>query len=297
MPIPLEMRQDTVFSMKKTLRIRDNVVPLNPALIMGVLNMTPDSFSDGGELLKEEALVRKAGEMLMDGATILDIGGYSTRPGAAEVSPQEELNRVIPAITAIRSKFPEAYLSVDTFRASVAQEAITAGADMVNDVSGGSLDPDMFPTVAALHVPYILMHMRGTPATMSGLSDYDDLLLEVWQYFRDKLHEARSYGMEDIVIDPGFGFAKTIEQNYIMLKNLAYFHSLELPLLIGVSRKSMIWKKLQVQPAEAVNGTSVLNTYALLQGASVLRVHDVKEAAQTIALVNELTNADYIKGD
>ena len=285
------MGQDTLFSTKSTLRVGGNILPLEPPLIMGILNVTPDSFSDGGELKNEKILLERAGQMLGDGAAILDIGGYSTRPGAQDISVKAELDRVLPAITAIRSEFPGAIISVDTFRSEVARHAVDAGADMINDVSGGGLDEKMFGTVAELKVPYVLMHMKGTPQTMKSMTQYEHLLAEMLQYYHERVQVLRSLGVEEIIIDPGFGFAKNIDQNYYLLKNASYFRSLGLPLLIGISRKSMIFKVLGTEPSEAVNGTSVLNTHAILEGASILRVHDVREAMECIRLTEKLKKA------
>nr|WP_255647401.1 dihydropteroate synthase [Fulvivirga sedimenti] len=257
---------------------------------MGILNITPDSFSDGGELDSSDALLLRAEEMLNAGASILDIGGYSTRPGADDISENTELERVIPVIQMLRETFPDALLSIDTFRSRVAAEAVTAGANMVNDISGGSLDQDMFSTIAALDVPYVLMHMKGTPQTMKNEAHYENMLTEMLEYFRKKLEQLAGLGVTEIILDPGFGFAKNIDQNYYLLKNMSYFKSLGLPLLTGISRKSLIFKLLNIEPRDAVNGTSVLNTYALMEGASLLRVHDVKAAMECIKLTEKIKN-------
>ncbi len=279
------MGQDTLFYRKSTLRIHDKILSADPPLIMGILNVTPDSFSDGGLFTGLENAMRQVKRMIGEGADIIDVGGYSTRPGAAMVTEQEEIDRTAPVIAAITEQYPEITVSVDTFRAKVAAEAVAAGAGLVNDVSGGQQDPDMYSTVAGLNVPYVLMHMRGTPQTMQTETEYDNILLSIWQFFRDKIHLARQAGVREIILDPGFGFAKTISQNYYILENLGYFHSLNLPLLVGLSRKSMIYKRLNIPAAEAVNGTTVLNVIALQQGAQILRVHDVREAKETIALM------------
>jgi len=280
--------QVTLFSTKKTLRIGGNLISMDPPAIMGILNVTPDSFSDGGELQSESEVLKRAEKMILAGAQILDIGGYSTRPGAKDISPEEETARLIPAIKSIRKSFPEIAISADTFRAGIARRALDEGADMINDISGGSLDDQMFQTVADAGVPYILMHMRGTPQTMKSLTDYEHLLDEMMDYFRIKIRKLNELGVREIILDPGFGFAKTIDQNYYLLKNMGYFESLGLPLLIGISRKSMIFKTLGVPPANAVNGTTVLNTEALINGASILRVHDVSQAAECIRLMQKL---------
>ncbi len=224
--------------------------------------------------------------MLSEGAVIIDIGGYSSRPGASDISETEELGRVLCHIENIRRELPELYISIDTFRSVVAREAIQYGADVVNDISGGELDPQMFDTIASANVPYILMHMRGTPQTMAQQTQYDNMLLEMFVYFRNKVTELRRKGLKDIILDPGIGFSKTIEQNYELLSELEYFRKLEAPLLVGLSRKSMIYKTLGVGPEEALNGTTALHMIALMNGAAILRVHDVKEAVETAKLFN-----------
>lgn len=259
---------------------------------MGILNATPDSFYANSRVSNLDMTLAKAGQMLADGATFLDIGGYSTRPGAPEVSEQEELDRVIPVIEAVAQAYPDARISVDTFRAKVAQEAIKKGAHLINDVSGGTLDEAMFETIGRLGVPYVLMHMRGTPQTMTSLTEYPNGLVEdLISYYTEKVATLRALGVKDILLDPGFGFAKTLDQNYFLLKHLQALEMLELPLLIGLSRKGMIYKPLQVEPSEALTGTIVANTLALLNGADILRVHDVKEAVQTIQLVHKTKSA------
>lgn len=252
---------------------------------MGILNITPDSFFDGSRVVQHEQLLQQAQQMLDNGATFIDIGGYSNRPGATEVSLAEELNRVIPAIEFLSKQLPQAIISIDTFRAEVAKQAVQAGASIVNDISSGEDDPDMFSTVAALGVPYIMMHKRGTPQTMQQFTQYQNVTLEVIDYFNHKIAAARAAGIVDIIIDPGFGFAKTLEQNYELLKNLSQFKVTELPVLIGVSRKKMIQQVTQTDAAHALNGTTVVNTLALLGGAHILRVHDVKEAKECINIV------------
>ncbi|WP_448529752.1 dihydropteroate synthase [Raineya sp.] len=261
---------------------------LDKPWVMGILNITPDSFFEGSRQKNIDELLRNAEKMLSEGADILDVGGYSTRPGASEVSLQEELQRVIPAIEAIRSKFPECLISIDTFRSEVAQKAIASGADIINDISGGSLDEKMFDTVACLQVPYILMHSRGNPQTMSQMCHYENILLEILHFFEQKIKKLRILGVKDIIADVGFGFAKNIDQNFFLLKNLSYFQILQVPLLVGISRKSMIYKTLSISPYEALNGTTALNMFALMQGANILRVHDAKEAKETILLYQKL---------
>jgi len=255
---------------------------------MGILNVTPDSFFDGGRYTSLEAILARAGQMLADGADFLDVGGYSTRPGAEEVPEEEERRRVVEAIRAIRQRFPEALLTVDTFRASVAEAAAGEGAIMVNDISGGGLDPKMFETVARLGVPYILMHMRGTPQTMNTLTEYSDVVTDLITYFHEKLHTLREHNVKDIIVDPGFGFAKTVTQNFQLLAQLGQLSILERPLLVGVSRKTMIWKTLDTTPEGALNGTTALNMAALMQGADILRVHDVREAREVVRLFTAL---------
>jgi len=252
--------------------------------IMGILNVTPDSFYSGSRSQEVASSIQIGQAMLSAGADILDIGGYSTRPGADDISIEEELNRVIPVIKGIASESPEAIISIDTFRSVVARKAVEAGASIINDVSGGNLDGQMFQTVADLGVPYILMHMRGTPQTMKELNDYDHLLNDIAKELDEKKQRLLKLGVSDIVIDPGFGFAKNISQNYEILRNLGYLKRLKLPILAGVSRKSMIYKTLKLSPEEALNGTTALNMAVLINGASILRVHDVKEAAETVKL-------------
>ena len=255
---------------------------------MGIINVTPDSFYDGGKMDTSEAIIRYAGKMLHDGATFLDIGGYSSRPGAADVSETEELQRVLPAIEALVNEFPEVIISIDTFRSTIAQKAIAAGAAIVNDISGGRMDTEMIDIVAQLQVPYVMMHMRGNPRSMTALAQYENVTREVLRYFSERIAIARKAGINDIVVDPGFGFAKTREQSFELLNNLELFQHLDLPFLVGISRKSMIYKTLNVTPQEALNGTTALHGVALLKGASILRVHDVKEAMESISLLVKL---------
>lgn len=254
---------------------------------MGILNLTPDSFFPGSRLNSAEEAVRKAEQMLADGADMLDIGGYSTRPGAAEVTSQEEQDRILPAIEAILQNFPEAIISVDTFRADVAEASIAAGAHIINDVGGGLLDEAMFETVARLQVPYILMHMRGTPQTMASLTEYNNLVTDVLDEMRVQLAKLQQLGVKDVILDPGFGFAKTVDQNYELLRHLEEFRIFGLPVLVGMSRKSMVYKSLGINQADALTGTIAVNSVALMKGADILRVHDVKEAKQTIVLLEK----------
>lgn len=256
---------------------------------MGILNVTPDSFYDGGQFFREEVkLLRQTEKMLAEGATFIDIGGYSSRPGADEVSEEEEKQRAVKAVATVAKHFPEALLSVDTFRASVAREAVAAGARMINDITGGAGDEAMARTVGELSVPYVLMHMRGTPQTMQTLTDYDDLVVELIDYFQQRLNSLQTLGVKDVVIDLGFGFAKTIEQNFTLLSHLDAFRALGVPILAGLSRKSTIYRTLGINAEAALNGTTVLNTVALLKGTSILRVHDVREAVEAVQLVQHI---------
>jgi dihydropteroate synthase len=256
---------------------------------MGIINLTPDSFYEGSRTSTLDEIIKKASEMLDEGADILDIGGYSSRPGAKDISEKEETERVVDGINEIVKHFPASIISVDTFRSQVAGEAIKAGASIVNDISAGHLDDRMLETVAKLAVPYVAMHMRGTPQTMKTLTDYDNLIEEIMTYFSDTIHRCEKSGINDLILDPGFGFAKTIEQNFELLRNLDHFESLKKPLLVGLSRKSMIYKSLNLTADKSLNGTTSLNTIALFKGASILRVHDIKEAAEVVKLVNQLS--------
>ncbi len=280
--------KDSFFQVKSTLNIDGNLMLLDEPKVMGILNITPDSFYEGSRIEEEKDLLKKTESMLSGGADFIDIGGYSTRPGAEDVPADEEERRVCTAIAIIKKEFPEAVISVDTFRSTVAIAAVTSGANIINDVSGGKLDKNMFETVARLGAPYILMHMRGTPQNMKSLANYEDLLTEVYQEIQGQVTELKKLGVSDIIIDPGFGFAKTISHNYEILKNLKYFQQLELPILAGISRKSMIYKTLNISPEESLNGTTALNMAALINGASILRVHDVKEAKECVQLYNEM---------
>lgn len=274
---------------RHSINCRGRLIDLTRPAVMGILNLTPDSFYAGSRVPdgagSEAALVDRAGQMLADGATFLDLGGYSTRPGAADISPAEEADRVLPAIELIRRTFPNALLSVDTFRASVARQAVAAGACLVNDVSGGTLDAEMFATVAGLGVPYVLMHLRGNPQTMQSLAHYDNVVTEVVDEMQTQLARLRELGQVDVLLDPGFGFAKTPAHNFTLLNQLEAFSLFDEPLLVGLSRKSTIWRTLNSTADEALNGTTVLNTVALLKGASILRVHDVREAVEAVTLV------------
>ncbi|NJL14481.1 MAG: dihydropteroate synthase [Microscillaceae bacterium] len=271
-------------SPKKLLRLGDKLLDLRRPRLMGILNLTPDSFYDGGRYYQEEVILSAVARMWAEGADVIDVGGYSTRPGAAEVPLEEELHRVLPVIRLIKHHFPEIALAIDTFRSEVARQAVAAGAVFVNDVSGGQADPEMFATVAALQVPYVLMHMRGTPQTMAQATHYQDFMSEICRYFGKRVYQLQELGVKDIVLDVGFGFAKNLKQNYYLLRHLHVFEELGLPLLVGVSRKSMIYKVLESSPGEALNGTTALHMLALQKGAAWLRVHDVKAAAEAIQL-------------
>jgi dihydropteroate synthase len=255
---------------------------------MGILNVTPDSFFDGGRYTRQDALLRQAEQMLKEGASILDIGGMSSRPGAEIISVEEELQRVLPSIEALHQAFPEAILSIDTIRGRVAEEAVGAGAAIVNDISAGAFDESMYPTVARLQVPYILMHMKGSPKTMQDNPDYEDVVQTVLDFFIAEVGKLRALDVHDIVLDPGFGFGKTVEHNYQLLKQMHLFKILDLPLLAGLSRKSMINKVLKTKPEQALNGTTALNMVALQQGAKILRVHDVRPAMEAVKLWQQL---------
>lgn len=286
--------KDTVFCPKKTLKIKGNLVVLDQPVVMGILNVTPDSFYDGGSNLSETQILKNTEKMLSEGAAFIDLGGYSSRPGAKDVTENEERSRVVPAIKSLVKQFPDIIISVDTFRSSIANEALSEGASIINDISGGELDKLMYETVAQFNAPYILMHMRGTPQTMQQFTHYDDLVKDLLQYFAKKISLARDAGIKDIIIDPGFGFSKTIEQNFKLLNDLDIFKILELPILAGISRKSMISKTLNVTSEEALNGTTVINTIALMKGCSVLRVHDVKPAIEAIKIYNKIKESENI---
>lgn len=270
------------------LNCKGQLINLDTPKIMGVLNLTPDSFFDGGKHKDTATILKSVATMLDHGATFIDIGGYSSKPGASFVTENEELNRVTDVIKLLVKEFPNCLISIDTFRSKVAEEAVGYGATMVNDISAGHLDNQMIPTIAKLQVPYIMMHMRGTPQTMSQLTDYNHLIKDLIFYFGERLQKTKSQGIVDIVIDPGFGFAKTRTQNFELLEQLELLKIVEQPILVGLSRKSMIYKTLQTTPEHALNGTTALNMIALEKGANILRVHDVKEAKECVALFNQL---------
>lgn len=269
-----------------TISLRGRLMDLSVPKVMGILNVTPDSFYSSSRYMSEEGILHRAGQIIDDGADILDVGACSTRPGIELVSEEEELLRLRLALHLIRKRWPDMPVSVDTFRAKVAEVVVTEfGVDMINDISGGDLDANMFQTVAKLQVPYILMHMQGTPGTMQQHPHYDDMMTEICRFFAKRVETLRSLGMNDIILDPGFGFGKTLDHNYELLRRLDEFELFGLPLLVGLSRKSMIYKNLGLTPEQSLNGTSILNTLALAGGANILRVHDIKEALECVKLV------------
>ncbi|MDR1161604.1 MAG: dihydropteroate synthase [Tannerellaceae bacterium] len=276
---------------QKSINIKGTLVSIEPPLVMGILNVTPDSFYAGSRQQTEADINKRIETILQEGGQIIDVGGYSSRPDAADVSPEEEMTRLAFALGVLNRHYPEAIVSVDTFRADVARRCVEEyGVAIINDIAGGELDPGMFQTVADLQVPYIMMHMRGAPQTMQQLTTYTDLITDIRQYFSDKVYRLEQMGVNDIILDPGFGFSKTIEQNYQLMRHLGDFRIFGLPLLVGISRKAMIYKYLGTSPSESLNGTSILNTLALLNGADILRVHDVKEAVEVVKIVSNYTN-------
>jgi dihydropteroate synthase len=268
-----------------TLNCKGKLLTIEKPIVMGIINTTPDSFFEGSRQATIDAALQKAEQMLDEGATILDIGGQSTRPGSEQISIDEELSRTVPVIEAISKQFPEAFISIDTYHSKVAKETVEAGAGLVNDISGGTLDKAMLSTVGQLYVPYICMHMKGTPATMQQQAVYENVTKEVLDFFTHQTERCRLAGINDVIVDLGFGFAKTIAHNFQLLKELSIFKMLDKPLLVGISRKSTIYKTLGISANDALNGTTVLNTLALQNGASILRVHDVKEAMECIKLM------------
>lgn len=285
------MAKDTFFQKKATINARGTLLDLRIPRVMGIINLTPDSFFADSRRPDVDAAVAQAGRMLADGATFLDLGAYSSRPGAQDISVQQELDRLLPAVEAIVAAYPEAILSIDTFRAQVAEAAIGAGAHIINDISGGQLDEAMFGTVARLQVPYILMHMKGTPQNMVQQAQYADVFYEVFDYLVQRYEQLRQLGVHDVIIDPGFGFAKTAEHSYTLMNRLTDFDMLQLPLLAGISRKRMIYGLLGGTAHDALNGTTALNTIALTKGANILRVHDVKEAVEAVKIWQAVTQA------
>ena len=271
-----------------TINCLGKLIDLSVPKVMGILNVTPNSFYDGGKYSDAKSMLFQVEKMLSEGATFIDIGAYSSKPSAEFVSEEEEINRLLPIIDLVLKNYPDTLISVDTFRANVARVGIENGACIINDIAAGSLDEKMMQTVANLQVPYIMMHMKGNPQTMQSLAQYENVVKEMLFYFSEKVSQARSFGINDLIIDPGFGFAKTVEQNFEVMNNLELFQMLELPLLVGVSRKSMIYKTLGTSAEQALNGTTVLNTISLQKGANILRVHDVKEAMECIKLQDSL---------
>ena len=268
------------------------LLDVSAPVVMGILNVTPDSFFDGGKFNDETDILKQAEKMLAEGASIIDIGAVSTKPGSIGISEAEELNRLIPVVKLINKHFPKAVVSVDTYRSQVAIRAVDSGAAIINDISGGEFDKNMFATIARLQVPYVMMHIQGTPETMQQNPVYENVTLELLRYFVTKLEQLRNLGVKDCIIDPGFGFGKTVEHNYELLASLRTFETLDCPILIGVSRKAMINKVLNTTPENALNGTTVVNTVALMNGARILRVHDVKEAMQAVKIINKLNKVD-----
>ncbi|CAL2077441.1 Dihydropteroate synthase [Tenacibaculum dicentrarchi] len=274
--------------MMMTINCKGNLIDFTTPKVMGILNVTPDSFFDGGKYKDEQAILSQTAKMLADGATFIDVGAYSSKPGAKEVSELEELARIIPVIKLLVRTFPEIIISVDTFRSEVAKQSVQAGAALINDISGGVLDAKMFETVAKLQVPYIMMHMQGTPQNMQLNPVYTDIVKEVILFFATQLAKLRALKVNDVIIDVGFGFGKTTAHNYELLQKLSLFESLEVPILTGVSRKSMLYKLLDILPADALNATTVANTIALLNGTNILRVHDVKQAVEAVKIVKQV---------
>ncbi len=275
-----------------TINCQGNLIDFSTPKIMGILNITPDSFFDGGKYKTEKDILLQTEKMLFDGATFIDVGAYSSRPGAKHITEEEELQRIIPVIKLIAKHFKEAIVSVDTFRSKVAKETVENGASIINDISGGKMDEQMFATIAALQVPYILMHMQGTPKNMQENPQYENITQELRTFFATQISKLRALQLNDVIIDVGFGFGKTTEHNFELLKNLSLFESLNVPILVGMSRKSMLYKVLDIVPKEALNATTVANTIALLNGANILRVHEVKEAMETIKICQQIAQRE-----
>ena len=273
-----------------TINCTGKLVDLSTPKIMGILNVTPDSFYDGGVHNSEKKILDHVEKMLNDGAIFIDIGAYSSRPNAINIDEDEELNRVIPALELVNKKFPEAIISIDTFRSKVAETCLNSGASIINDISAGEMDKKMMKIVGKYNVPYVMMHMKGNPQNMIRKTNYDDMLKEIIKYFSKKINQAVSYKINDMIIDPGFGFAKDLKQNYDLLSNIDLLKILDKPIMVGISRKSMIYQSLKTNAKESLNGTTVLNTVSLIKGASILRVHDVKEANECIKLISALNN-------
>jgi dihydropteroate synthase len=284
----LNFKLETLNKEVMTINCKGQLIDLAHPKVMGILNVTPNSFFDGGKYNDENEILSQVKKMLNEGATFIDIGAYSSKPNAEFVTEEEEIARIVPVIQLILKQYPETLLSIDTFRAGVAKASLENGAALINDIAAGNLDEKMFEVVAEYNVPYIMMQMRGTPKTMQTMTSYDDIVKEMLFYFSKKIAKARSFGINDLIIDPGFGFAKTLEQNYEVMKKMELFQMLDLPLLVGISRKSMIYKVLGTTANEALNGTTFLNTIGLTKGANILRVHDVKEAVECVKLYEKL---------
>ena len=284
----IQKHKNTFFSSHKNLNCGGKLLSLEKPLVMGILNITDDSFFDGGKYKNTDAALNHVEEMLKDGASIIDIGAVSTRPGAIEIPKEEEHSRISNILKTVTEKFPNAIFSIDTYRSEIARIAVDNGAHIINDISAGNFDEKMFQTIRDLHVPYIMMHIQGTPANMQSNPAYKNVVKDVISYFSEKVAVLKKMGVNDIIIDPGFGFGKTLEHNYELLNNLEYFSIFGLPLMAGFSRKSMINKLLETNPADALNGTTVLNTIALTKGVNILRVHDVKEAVEAIKIVEKM---------
>ena len=283
------MAKDTFFRKKVTINAGGKLIDLGVPKVMGIINITPDSFYAGSRKQDVSSALQQAEKMLNEGADFLDIGAYSSRPGAEDISIQEEMDRLLPVVEAISSNFPDTVLTIDTFRSEIAETAIKAGAHIINDISGGQLDENMFATVAKLKVPYILMHMKGTPQNMNQMAHYDNIFLEVLDYFAERCHQLRQLGVHDVIIDPGFGFAKMPEHSYALMNRLQEFNILELPILVGVSRKRMVYRITGGTADDALNGTTALNTIALIKDANILRVHDVKQAVEAVKIFRAVT--------
>ena len=282
-----------MMKVEKTININGSLLNLSTPLVMGILNVTPNSFYSESRKQSDEEIVNRCRVILDEGGTIIDVGAQSTSPTSKFLSAKEEWERLMPALRLIRNEFPDTIISIDTFYADVAKEAVEVyGANIINDISGGEIDKRMFSVVAELNVPYILMHMRGVPQTMQDMTSYDNFIQDILYYFSEKRAKLSLLGVNDVIIDPGFGFSKSVAQNYELMAYLKYFHIFEEPILVGVSRKSMIYKLLDTTPENSLNGTTVLNTVSLLSGANILRVHDVKEAVECVKIISELTEYD-----
>ena len=275
-----------------TINCKGTLIDLKKPKVMGVLNITPDSFYDGGKYKDEVSILKQVEKLLDAGAIFVDVGAYSSKPGATNISEEEELKRILPVVNLMITNFPDIFLSIDTFRSIVARRCLENGAAMINDISAGNMDDKMMQTISEFKVPYVMMHMKGNPQNMSQQTNYSNLLEEILYYFSEKVTVAKSYGINDIILDPGFGFAKNTFQNFSLLQHLNLFKTFELPILVGLSRKSMIYKTLGTNPDQALNGTTALNTYALTKGANILRVHDVKEAVECIELLEALKQTE-----